>query len=135
MAGGGASDDDVVVVSCGGRGGGDPGSYAAVLKRKLDLYCAAVAKSMVWFLLLLHFQRFDFYRPILSIGCVIVPCVLRCFSFISSLISSHNGRNCKFFSCPPFILGRGVLLQFLVFGNHKQQKKKSVASFEDSGKY
>ncbi|PWZ56204.1 Light-inducible protein CPRF2 [Zea mays] len=46
MAGGGASDDDVVVVSCGGRGGGDPGSYAAVLKRKLDLYCAAVAKSM-----------------------------------------------------------------------------------------
>ncbi|ONM01879.1 Basic leucine zipper 25 [Zea mays] len=46
MAGGGAGDDDVVVVSCGGRGGGDPGAYAAVLKRKLDLYCAAVAKSM-----------------------------------------------------------------------------------------
>jgi hypothetical protein len=47
MAGGGSDDDDVVEVSCGGRGGGDPGSYAAVLKRKLDLYCAAVAKSMV----------------------------------------------------------------------------------------
>ncbi|EES16316.1 light-inducible protein CPRF2 isoform X2 [Sorghum bicolor] len=46
MAGGGADDDDVVEVSCGGRGGGDPGAYAAVLKRKLDLYCAAVAKSM-----------------------------------------------------------------------------------------
>ncbi|KAG0523151.1 hypothetical protein BDA96_07G099300 [Sorghum bicolor] len=46
MAGGGANDDDVVEVSCGGRGGGDPDAYAAVLKRKLDLYCAAVAKSM-----------------------------------------------------------------------------------------
>ncbi|XP_066358665.1 light-inducible protein CPRF2-like isoform X4 [Miscanthus floridulus] len=46
MAGGGADDDDVVEVSCGGRGGGDPCAYAAVLKRKLDLYCAAVAKSM-----------------------------------------------------------------------------------------
>ncbi|CAD6267111.1 unnamed protein product [Miscanthus lutarioriparius] len=44
---GGADDDDVVEVSCGGRGGGDPGAYAAMLKRKLDLYCAAVAKSMV----------------------------------------------------------------------------------------
>ncbi|KAL6623479.1 hypothetical protein ACP70R_033358 [Stipagrostis hirtigluma subsp. patula] len=31
---------------CGGGGGGDPGAYAAVLKRKLDLYCAAVVKSM-----------------------------------------------------------------------------------------
>lgn len=31
----------------GGGGGGDPGAYAAVLKTKLDLYCAAVAKSMV----------------------------------------------------------------------------------------
>jgi len=51
MAGGGANDDDVVEVSCGGRGGGDPGACATVLKRKLDLYCAAVAKSMVWFLL------------------------------------------------------------------------------------
>ncbi|EAZ21125.1 light-inducible protein CPRF2 isoform X1 [Oryza sativa Japonica Group] len=30
----------------GGGGGGDPGAYAAVLKTKLDLYCAAVAKSM-----------------------------------------------------------------------------------------
>jgi hypothetical protein len=64
MAGGGAGDDDVVVVSCGGRGGGDPGAYAAVLKRKLDLYCAAVAKSMVWFLLLLPLQSLDFSRPI-----------------------------------------------------------------------
>uniref|UniRef100_A0A0D9Y169 BZIP domain-containing protein n=1 Tax=Leersia perrieri TaxID=77586 RepID=A0A0D9Y169_9ORYZ len=27
-------------------GGGDPGAYAVVLKTKLDLYCAAVAKSM-----------------------------------------------------------------------------------------
>ncbi|CAL4891163.1 unnamed protein product [Urochloa decumbens] len=45
MAGGGA-DDDVVEVSCGGGGGRDPGAYAAVLKRRLDLYCAAVAKSM-----------------------------------------------------------------------------------------
>ncbi|KAJ1266236.1 hypothetical protein BS78_08G136000 [Paspalum vaginatum] len=45
MAGGGSADDDVVEVSCGG-GGADPGAYAAVLKRKLDMYCAAVAKSM-----------------------------------------------------------------------------------------
>ncbi|CAN6338859.1 unnamed protein product [Urochloa humidicola] len=45
MAGGGA-DDDVVEVGCGGGGGRDPGAYAAVLKRRLDLYCAAVAKSM-----------------------------------------------------------------------------------------
>ncbi|KAG8049183.1 hypothetical protein GUJ93_ZPchr0009g666 [Zizania palustris] len=30
----------------GGGGGGDPGAYAARLKRNLDLYCAAVAKSM-----------------------------------------------------------------------------------------
>ncbi|RLM98598.1 light-inducible protein CPRF2-like isoform X2 [Panicum miliaceum] len=44
MAGAGA-DDDVVEVSCGGDGR-DPGAYAAVLKRRLDLYCAAVAKSM-----------------------------------------------------------------------------------------
>ncbi|TVT96934.1 hypothetical protein EJB05_57855 [Eragrostis curvula] len=43
MAGG--AGDEVVEVSCGG-GGGHPGAYAAVLKRKLDLYCAAVAKSM-----------------------------------------------------------------------------------------
>jgi hypothetical protein len=53
--GGGAADDDVVEVTCGGGGGGggrDPGAYAAVLKRRLDLYCAAVAKSMVRFLLL-----------------------------------------------------------------------------------
>jgi hypothetical protein len=49
MAGAGA-DDDVVEVSCGGDGR-DPGAYAAVLKRRLDLYCAAVAKSMVRFLL------------------------------------------------------------------------------------
>jgi len=34
-----------VEVSCGGDGR-DPGAYAAVLKRRLDLYCAAVAKSM-----------------------------------------------------------------------------------------
>jgi hypothetical protein len=33
---------------------GDPGAYAAVLKRKLDLYCAAVAKSMVRLLFLLQ---------------------------------------------------------------------------------
>ncbi|WVZ91148.1 hypothetical protein U9M48_037353 [Paspalum notatum var. saurae] len=47
MAGGGSADDDVVEVTCGGGGGGaDPGAYAAVLKRKLDMYCAAVAKSM-----------------------------------------------------------------------------------------
>ena len=45
-----AADDDVVEVSCGGDGR-DPGAYAAVLKRRLDLYCAAVAKSMVRFLL------------------------------------------------------------------------------------
>nr|CAB3466420.1 unnamed protein product [Digitaria exilis] len=46
MTGGsGAADDEVVEVSCGG-GGRDPGAYAAVLKRRLDLYCAAVAKSM-----------------------------------------------------------------------------------------
>jgi hypothetical protein len=45
MAGG--SGDDAVEVGCGG----DPGAYAAVLKRKLDLYCAAVAKSMVRILL------------------------------------------------------------------------------------
>ena len=64
MAGGGAAADDVVEVSCGGRGGGDPGAYAAVLKRKLDLYCSAVAKSMVWFLLLLLLQRLEFSRPI-----------------------------------------------------------------------
>ncbi|KQJ85957.1 light-inducible protein CPRF2 [Brachypodium distachyon] len=40
--------DEVVEVNCarGGSGGGDPGVYAAVLKRKLDLYCAAVAKTM-----------------------------------------------------------------------------------------
>jgi hypothetical protein len=53
--GGGGADDDVVEVTCGGGGGGggrDPGAYAAVLKRRLDLYCAAVAKSMVRFLLL-----------------------------------------------------------------------------------
>ncbi|KAK8458541.1 hypothetical protein SEVIR_3G396500v4 [Setaria viridis] len=42
---GGCAEDDVVEVSCGG-GGRDPGAYAAVLKRRLDLYCAAVAKSM-----------------------------------------------------------------------------------------
>uniref|UniRef100_A0A0A9CFF6 Uncharacterized protein n=1 Tax=Arundo donax TaxID=35708 RepID=A0A0A9CFF6_ARUDO len=41
---GGSAGDEVVEVSCGG---GDPGAYAAVLKRKLDLYCATVAKSMV----------------------------------------------------------------------------------------
>ncbi|KAF8733391.1 hypothetical protein HU200_014999 [Digitaria exilis] len=46
MTGGsGGADDEVVEVSCGG-GGRDPGAYAAVLKRRLDLYCAAVAKSM-----------------------------------------------------------------------------------------
>uniref|UniRef100_A0ACD5YJV2 Uncharacterized protein n=2 Tax=Avena sativa TaxID=4498 RepID=A0ACD5YJV2_AVESA len=41
--------DEVVEVNCvhGGGGGGDPKEYAAVLKRKLELYCAAVAKSMV----------------------------------------------------------------------------------------
>ncbi|XP_062202588.1 light-inducible protein CPRF2-like isoform X1 [Phragmites australis] len=39
---GGGAGDEVVEVSCGG----DPGAYAAVLKRKLDMYCAAVAKSM-----------------------------------------------------------------------------------------
>ncbi|KAM0893849.1 hypothetical protein ACQ4PT_024847 [Festuca glaucescens] len=39
--------DEVVEVSCArAGGGGDPGEYAAVLKRKLELYCAAVAKSM-----------------------------------------------------------------------------------------
>lgn len=45
--------DEVVEVNCarGGSGGGDPGVYAAVLKRKLDLYCAAVAKTMVMVLL------------------------------------------------------------------------------------
>ena len=43
-------DDEVVELPCGG-GGGDPAAYAAGLKRKLDLYCAAVAKSMVRFLL------------------------------------------------------------------------------------
>jgi len=37
--------EEVVEVSCV-RGGGDPGEYASVLKRKLELYCAAVAKSM-----------------------------------------------------------------------------------------
>jgi hypothetical protein len=42
--------DEVVEVSCArAGGGGDPGEYAAVLKRKLELYCAAVAKSMVRF--------------------------------------------------------------------------------------
>jgi hypothetical protein len=42
------SGDEVVEVSCvRGGGGGDPGEYAAALKRKLELYCAAVAKSMV----------------------------------------------------------------------------------------
>jgi len=54
MAGAGAgagADDDVMEVSCGGGDGRDPGAYAAVLKRRLDLYCAAVAKSMVRFLL------------------------------------------------------------------------------------
>ncbi|KAI4987963.1 hypothetical protein ZWY2020_029593 [Hordeum vulgare] len=43
------SGDEVVELSCaraGGGGGGDPGEYAAVLKRKLQLYCAAVAKTM-----------------------------------------------------------------------------------------
>lgn len=40
--------DEVVEVNC--VGGGDPGAYAGMLKRKLDLYCAAVAKSMVRFL-------------------------------------------------------------------------------------
>jgi hypothetical protein len=40
--------DEVVEVSCArAGGGGDPGEYAAGLKRKLELYCAAVAKSMV----------------------------------------------------------------------------------------
>ncbi|KAG2557140.1 hypothetical protein PVAP13_8NG177102 [Panicum virgatum] len=39
-------DDEVVVeLPCGG-GEGNPAAYAAGLKRKLDLYCAAVAKSM-----------------------------------------------------------------------------------------
>ncbi|XP_044379538.1 light-inducible protein CPRF2 [Triticum aestivum] len=39
------SGDEVVELSCA-RAGGDPGEYAAVLKRKLQLYCAAVAKTM-----------------------------------------------------------------------------------------
>jgi len=40
--------DEVVEVSCvrAAAAGGDPGEYAVVLKRKLELYCAAVAKSM-----------------------------------------------------------------------------------------
>ena len=46
-------DYDVVEVSFSGRGGSDPDAYAVVLKRKFDLYCTAVAKSMVWFLFLL----------------------------------------------------------------------------------
>ena len=61
MAGAGAgaaADDDVVEVSCGGDGR-DPGAYAAVLKRRLDLYCAAVAKSMVRFLLRQRSAPFD----------------------------------------------------------------------------
>lgn len=43
------SGDEVVELNCVrvGGGGGDPGEYAAVLKRKLQLYCAAVAKTMV----------------------------------------------------------------------------------------
>ena len=53
-----AADDDVVEVSCGGDGR-DPGAYAAVLKRRLDLYCAAVAKSMVRFLLRQRSAPFD----------------------------------------------------------------------------
>jgi len=48
----------VVEVSCGGDGR-DPGAYAAVLKRRLDLYCAAVAKSMVRFLLRQRSAPFD----------------------------------------------------------------------------
>lgn len=42
------SGDEVVELNCVrvGGGGGDPGEYAAVLKRKLQLYCAAVAKTM-----------------------------------------------------------------------------------------
>ncbi|XP_006664716.1 light-inducible protein CPRF2-like [Oryza brachyantha] len=43
---GGAGDGAAEVNCAGGGGGGDPGAYAAVLKSKLDLYCAAVAKSM-----------------------------------------------------------------------------------------
>uniref|UniRef100_A0A453JRC0 Uncharacterized protein n=1 Tax=Aegilops tauschii subsp. strangulata TaxID=200361 RepID=A0A453JRC0_AEGTS len=39
------SGDEVVELNCA-RAGGDPGEYAAVLKRKLQLYCAAVAKTM-----------------------------------------------------------------------------------------
>ncbi|CAL4984886.1 unnamed protein product [Urochloa decumbens] len=41
----GIDDDEVVELRCGG-GRDDPGAYAAELKRKFDLYCAAVAKSM-----------------------------------------------------------------------------------------
>jgi hypothetical protein len=37
-------DYDVVEVSFSGRGGSDPDAYAVVLKRKLDLYYAVVAK-------------------------------------------------------------------------------------------
>ncbi|CAO2148507.1 unnamed protein product [Urochloa humidicola] len=41
----GVDDDEVVELrSSGGRG--DPGAYTAELKRKFDLYCVAVAKSM-----------------------------------------------------------------------------------------
>jgi hypothetical protein len=44
--------DEVVGVNCvRSGGGGDPGEYAEVLKRKLELCCAAVAKSMVLSLL------------------------------------------------------------------------------------
>ncbi|CAM0949068.1 unnamed protein product [Alopecurus aequalis] len=38
--------EEVVEANCVRGGGGDPGEYASVLKRKLELYCAAVAKSM-----------------------------------------------------------------------------------------
>lgn len=46
----GLDDDEMVELRCGGDRG-DPGAYAAGLKRKLDMYCAAVAKYMVRFLL------------------------------------------------------------------------------------
>ena len=48
MADGGV-DDDLVELLCRGCGG-DPGTDAAGLNWKLDLYCAAIAKSMVRFL-------------------------------------------------------------------------------------
>lgn len=82
------------------------------------------------------------FQAYLSIGCVIVPCVLRCFSFISSLISSHNGRNCMFFSYfPPSFWGGEFYcnFQFLEITSSRRKSRllylRTLENVELIGRY